>query len=90
MAELFIEGLNSMGDINTLKTEEVEDNISIDDVKHMLNDLINNSKDKQGVEDTLVLFNSYLIIELGPREATILWDKLFDKSGNDVTHLFRK
>lgn len=87
-SNLIIDALTRGGGTISLPLLEVKDDISIKEAMELIADLLNSS-DKQGLRDTVVLLNAYLVIELGPKECKLVWDKLLDKNLNDVTELLR-
>ena len=88
-ASLLMELLNSDGNVISLPSLEVSDNISLEEATELMKNLLNTT-DTVGLKDTMILLNAYLVIELGPKQAKLAWDKLFDKQLNDVTTLLRK
>ena len=88
MASLVSEALTEKGTTEVYPAIDVSDSISIQDAVAALKGLMN-TKDSQGLLDTVILINAYLIIENGPREAKLIWDKLFDKEFNEVTDKLR-
>jgi hypothetical protein len=85
---LLIELLNKEGKVLSLPSVDVKDCVTLDEVTDILKELLDTT-DVEGLKDTIVLLNAYLVIELGPKQADIVWDKLFDKNLNDVTKILR-
>lgn len=89
MGSLVIDGLTKLGGIAPLSILDVDDNISMEEAADKLKEILCTSKDLQGAKDALVLINAYLVIELGPKDAKLVWDKLYDCNCNEVTKLLR-